>query len=72
MKWAIQRDTIVIPKSANEGRIKENIGCLKVTLDDDDMAKLNGIEARYRYVKQRWAIAPGSPLESIWDGEYLN
>jgi len=70
--WAIQRGTIVIPKSTNEGRIKENLACLKIKLDDDDMAKLNGIETRYRYVKQFWAIPPGSPPESLWDGEYLN
>jgi len=69
--WAIKRGTPVIPKSTNEKRIKENLACLSVNLDDEDMAKLNGIPTRYRYIKQFWAIKPGDALDSIWDGEYL-
>lgn len=71
MMWCIQRGTPVIPKSVNEKRIKENLACLSVKLDDEDMASLSGFETRYRYIKQRWAITPGDALESIWDGEYL-
>jgi len=70
-KWGIQRGTPVIPKSTNEKRIKENLECLKVQLDEEDMGKLNGIETRYRFIKQLWAITPGNPVDSIWDGEYL-
>jgi alcohol dehydrogenase (NADP+) len=69
--WAIQRNTIVIPKSTNEKRIKENYACNSVKLNDEDMAKLNGIETRFRFIKQFWAIPPGEDPKVIWDGEHL-
>lgn len=69
--WLIQRKAAVIPKSSNEKRIKENFACLNVQLGDDDIATLNGIEKRFRYIKQLWAVAPGTKAEDIWDGEHL-
>ncbi|HIG19668.1 MAG: hypothetical protein CXT67_06715 [Methanobacteriota archaeon] len=33
IKWCMDIGCITIPKSSNEGRIKENLGCLKVKLD---------------------------------------
>ena len=71
MMWSIKRGIPVIPKSTNEKRIHENLACLSVNLDNEDMATLSGIQTRYRYIKQRWAIKPGDALDSIWDGEYL-
>jgi len=45
LAWGIKRGTAVVPKSVNEGRIKGNMECLKVELDEADMkeiAKMNG------------------------------
>ncbi len=33
IKWCLDIGCITIPKSSNEGRIKENLGCLEVELD---------------------------------------
>lgn len=41
LNWGIQRGTVVIPKSENEGRMKANITI--VHLDESDMAALNAL-----------------------------
>ncbi|KAF4954271.1 hypothetical protein FSARC_12181 [Fusarium sarcochroum] len=39
LSWAVQRGTTVIPKSSSRSRISSNLQL--ITLDDDDMAKIN-------------------------------
>lgn len=51
LRWAIQRDVTVIPKSAHDGRIKENFQIFDFILDDADMAALNALNCMHRYVR---------------------
>jgi len=48
--WAISRDTVVIPKSTNAGRIAENLAAAAHTLSAEAKATLDDISIRYRYV----------------------
>lgn len=41
ISWAVQRNTIVLPKSSSEARIVSNLKTF--TLSDDDFAELNGL-----------------------------
>ena len=43
IKWCLDIGCITVPKSSNEGRIKENIGCLDVELDNqiEELKALN-------------------------------
>lgn len=50
IKWAVERDTIVIPKSTNAGRIEENLKSAELSLDDEDMAKIKKMDYHYRYL----------------------
>jgi len=50
IKWAVERDTIVIPKSTNTGRIEENLKSADLSLDDEDMAKVQSLDIPYRYL----------------------
>src|SRR6056297_646097 len=50
IKWAVERDTIVIPKSTNAGRIEENLKSAELSLDDEDMAKIKSLDIPYRYL----------------------
>ena len=43
LAWGIKRDTIIIPKSANLNRVKENLECLSVVLTDEDLTRLNSL-----------------------------
>ena len=44
IRWALQRDLIVIPKSANRGRIRENADVFDFTLSPADMERLEALD----------------------------
>lgn len=44
LKHLIQRDVVVIPKSVNTKRIKQNIDILDFELSDDHLAKLDALD----------------------------
>ena len=50
IKWAVERDTIVIPKSTNAGRIEENLKSSELSLDEEDMAKIQSLDIPFRYL----------------------
>ncbi|XP_054713133.1 1,5-anhydro-D-fructose reductase-like isoform X2 [Uloborus diversus] len=49
LKFLVQRNICVIPKSSNPKRIKENIQIFDFTLDDDDMNILKSMGKNFRY-----------------------
>lgn len=67
--WSIARNIAVIPKSTNEGRIKENFGAATVTLDDHDMTELEHIGVSHRFVDGKFFTGINSPykLADLWD-----
>lgn len=48
LRWAIQKGAVVIPKSTNEKRIKENIAIFSFSLEDKDMQKLDSLAQNLR------------------------
>lgn len=44
LRWAVQRDTVVIPKSADPERIRSNAQIFDFALDADDLATLDGLD----------------------------
>lgn len=69
LAWGMQRNTIVIPKSVNAGRIKENFGANNVLLDKEDMDKIGRLNRNHRNAKGLYAVFPGGPYtyEGIWE-----
>jgi diketogulonate reductase-like aldo/keto reductase len=45
IRWCLQRDIVVLPKSTHRERIEENAGVFDFTLADDDMAELDALDA---------------------------
>jgi diketogulonate reductase-like aldo/keto reductase len=44
LRWGLQRDLVVLAKSSNRKRIQENAAVFDFTLDDAQMARLDGLE----------------------------
>ena len=44
LRWLIQRDVVVIPKSVRRERMAENFDVFDFTLTDDDMASIAGLD----------------------------
>ena len=44
LRWAIQRNTIVLPKSTHRARIEENAQIFDFSLRDDDMEELDALD----------------------------
>ena len=58
LRWGIQRGTVVIPKSTNPERIKENISIFDFVLEDDEMTAINNLNRGLRLVNRNhdWKI----------------
>jgi 2,5-diketo-D-gluconate reductase A len=44
LRWLLQRDIIVIPKSVRADRMRENIDVFGFTLTDDEMARIAALD----------------------------
>jgi len=48
IRWAIQRDTVVIPKSTRQVRLEENSNVWDFQLTAEDMKAINGLDRNWR------------------------
>ena len=64
--WALARDTVVIPKSVNPKRLQENFEAQQIQLDQDDMARIAGLERGWRFVDGDGFCTGGSPYTLQW------
>lgn len=44
LKWSLQRGNIVLPKSRNPDRVRQNISLNDFTLSEEEMATINGLD----------------------------
>ncbi len=59
LRWGIQRNTVVIPKSSHPERIKENIDIFDFELSESDMREIAGLERGLRLVDPyQWGQVP--------------
>ena len=49
LRWSLQHKVIVIPKSSNPDRIKENSDIFNFNISDEDMSKLNSLNEYLRF-----------------------
>jgi methylglyoxal/glyoxal reductase len=48
LRWALQHDLVVLPKSARPQRIYENLAARELTLTSEDMARLDALDEGFR------------------------
>ena len=68
ISWAIERGTVVIPKSVNPKRLAENFKSQEVNLTSEDMERIAALDKERRYVDGSfWAIGGSAySSESLW------
>ncbi|XP_072390212.1 1,5-anhydro-D-fructose reductase-like [Diabrotica undecimpunctata] len=59
LRYLLQQNIIVIPKSVNPERLKSNFDIFNFNLDDEDMKKLNGLDVGEDARMGDWKILPG-------------
>lgn len=60
LRWATQRGITVIPKSSNPTRLKENLENTSLTLSEDEIKAISGLDKGFRIA------AGGDPRINIW------
>lgn len=48
LRWCVQQEIVVLPKSVHEQRIRENIDIFDFELDEQDLARIQNLECDFR------------------------
>jgi alcohol dehydrogenase (NADP+) len=69
LAWGLGRKTVVIPKSVNPERLRQNLAAAHLVLDAQDRADIAALDRGYRFVDGSFFTGPGSPytLKDLWD-----
>ncbi|WP_373496904.1 aldo/keto reductase [Aquiflexum sp.] len=69
--YSIDRGIVVIPKSVNEARIKQNLASVEIQFNKEDSEKLGKIDLRYRFIDGSFFTGPMSPYsqEDLWEND---
>lgn len=67
--WLLHKDAVVIPKSTNLVRMKQNLEAIKVKLVNDDLLKIESLNRNYRYYKGGAWLLEGSDYtyQNLWN-----
>jgi len=65
--WAVKRNTLVIPKSTNPDRIRQNLESAKIELEPGDMDRIKSLDLHYRYIGGDVFRTPSGLYGNIFD-----
>lgn len=70
IRWVYEQGDVVITKSFNESRMRENLDIFDWELTDEDRDKIDGLpESRGNYDFFIHESGPYKTAEELWDGE---
>lgn len=60
LRWGIQRNTIVIPKTSSVERLKENFNVFDFELSKEDMEVIRNVDRKHRtnHPTKAWGLDP--------------
>ncbi|MEP2777392.1 MAG: aldo/keto reductase [Luteolibacter sp.] len=69
LAWAVQRGTNPIPKSTNPQRQRKNLEAADITLTEEEMQRIDGLDQEHRFIDGSIWTFEGSPysLEWLWE-----
>ena len=69
LQWGIQRGIIVIPKTINPQRLKENFHATAYSFSSEQAEQINQMDRHFRYVDGTFWTDDNTvyTLESLWD-----
>ena len=56
LRWLIQRDIVVIPKTSKTNRLSENINIFDFQLNDEEMRRIFSLNKNQRIITQALAV----------------
>ena len=66
LAWAVNRGTATIPKSANPGRLRENLGAADIELTEEEMERIGTLDQHRRLITGKIWKGPYN-LQNLWD-----
>ena len=69
IRWQLQRNISVIPKSTNPTRLKENFDTLNIDLNATEMDEIVALDQHERIIDGSFFVAPdkGYTVKNLWD-----
>jgi alcohol dehydrogenase (NADP+) len=67
IRWALQRDLSVIPKSTDPERIRANIEVVDLALTEVDCIAIAGLDKQTRMVAGTFLLSPYGPYRTLAD-----
>ena len=61
LQWGVARGTVVIPKSTTPAHIKDNLAAADLNLSADELATIDNLDPKYRYLAGAAWTMEGSP-----------
>lgn len=68
LAWGMQRGSIVIPKTSNAERMKENIAATSIQLSNASIQEIDSLNKNHRFINGSFWIVEGNgyTLEELW------
>ncbi|KAH0510889.1 Prostaglandin-E(2) 9-reductase [Microtus ochrogaster] len=70
LRYLLQRGIVVLAKSFNEKRIKENMKVFEFQLPEEDMAVIDSMNKNYRYSTAKFNV--GGAIDADWTSPLVN
>ena len=65
--YQLHRGLVVIPKSVNPDRIRENLKATEVKLDAEDLQRVKALDKNLRFFSGTFFVKTSATTEEIWD-----